>query len=518
MAFRKIIAFVSCLSLIGCAQIGVLTGGDVDTYSPKPLDGKTYPANESTQFQGNSVSIEFDEYFKLNNPIQTISIVPAHVKPQATVVKKTLKIHWEEQLQENTTYVIYLNGTVQDISEGNDSLIYYVFSTGTTLDSIRYQVRVVDAWTNKPVQNALVGLFTHADSTKPFYVAKSTAEGLADFRYLKAGDYHVKAFIDANNDQTLQPFEAVAFNQEVVSLNSSKTDTTPLRLFRPVEEPKVRTTRFQAPGSILVGANIDLRNSKFSLNGSPVESKNMYFFRADSVQLFHAFQNASEATLIIQNNVLSDTSSIRIPEKEKAKSLNITPAKKEMNIGAHEPISFRVNDLISQVDTSKIVLSNASDSSLVPLINYELNAGTLTLYCDRTGLKSLLVEFLPGALNTLNAKSSEPSKFTLTLLQEKDFGVLHVDASAIAGPIIVQLLLNDQLVGAVSLEQNKKHTFDHLLPAEYSFRVIADTNKNGQWDTGELSTELQPELVYWFSDRTKVRANWEVSVKLDPTE
>jgi hypothetical protein len=46
--------------------------------------------------------------------------------------------------------------------------------------------------------------------------------------------------------------------------------------------------------------------------------------------------------------------------------------------------------------------------------------------------------------------------------------------------------------------------------------VILDQNKNGVWDTGNLTLGSQPENVLWFSSPTKVRANWEVDVSLTP--
>lgn len=128
MGFRKILILFLPVLLTACAQIGILSGGDEDVYAPKPLEDKISPPNESVNFTGNKVIIPFDEFILLNNPQQTIQLVPDHADLKATVQKKDLKIEWEENLQPNTTYVIYLNGTVKDATEGNDSLITYVFS------------------------------------------------------------------------------------------------------------------------------------------------------------------------------------------------------------------------------------------------------------------------------------------------------------------------------------------------------------------------------------------------------
>ncbi|MEY3425980.1 MAG: hypothetical protein RL679_1338, partial [Bacteroidota bacterium] len=112
MAFRKnIIRCLPFLMLLSCAQVGEISGGEKDEIAPIPVAGKTIPGNESINFKGKSVKITFDEYVQLNNPQQTVIFIPNHATPKTTLTKKTVEISWEETLEENTTYVIYLNRT-----------------------------------------------------------------------------------------------------------------------------------------------------------------------------------------------------------------------------------------------------------------------------------------------------------------------------------------------------------------------------------------------------------------------
>ena len=48
-----------------------------------------------------------------------------------------------------------------------------------------------------------------------------------------------------------------------------------------------------------------------------------------------------------------------------------------------------------------------------------------------------------------------------------------------------------------------------LKPAKYTFRIIADKNGNGKWDTGDLFAKLQPEEVIPYSEDIKLRAGFE---------
>jgi hypothetical protein len=246
MAFRTYLIFFIPLFFISCAQVGVLSGGDKDETAPQVFTEKTIPPNESINFTGNSIEMTFNEFIQLNNPSQTIVMLPGDLRTKASVHKKKLKIEWSDTLEKNTTYVVYLNGTVRDVTENNDSLMVYAFSTGSSLDSLNYSINIIDSRDNKAVSNAVVGLFKDSLSTKPYYYSRSNNLGKATFQYLKQGEYFIRAFIDENKDLTLQNTEAVAFRSEALLLDSSIIDTIPLRLSKPKERNKIRTFKFLA--------------------------------------------------------------------------------------------------------------------------------------------------------------------------------------------------------------------------------------------------------------------------------
>ena len=62
------------LLIASCAQVGRLSGGEQDATPPRPV--KTTPKNEAVNFRGNTFSVTFDEYVRLNKPSQSIIIVP----------------------------------------------------------------------------------------------------------------------------------------------------------------------------------------------------------------------------------------------------------------------------------------------------------------------------------------------------------------------------------------------------------------------------------------------------------
>jgi len=189
MDFRLFI--ILALLLSSCAQVGTITGGEKDTVAPNPI--RTSPENGTITFNQTSFTLEFDEFIQLNSPQQTMSIVPGGITLDATLNKKQVTVTMDGDFKPNTTYVVSFNGTIKDVTEGNDSLIQYVFSTGKSIDSAEFSVNVSDAWTLAPLDKMVVGLFTDSNEVSPYYFAKTGKNGNALFRYLRNGKYVVRA-------------------------------------------------------------------------------------------------------------------------------------------------------------------------------------------------------------------------------------------------------------------------------------------------------------------------------------
>ena len=85
--------------------------------------------------------------------------MPSNVTYETKLINKTLTLDLQEDLSPNTTYSLYLNGAVKDLTEGNDTLIQLVFSTGPFLDSNVVNFQVKDAFTNDIQSEITVGLF-----------------------------------------------------------------------------------------------------------------------------------------------------------------------------------------------------------------------------------------------------------------------------------------------------------------------------------------------------------------------
>ena len=517
MAFR---IFIALLLLTSCAQVTSLTGGERDRIAPSPIENKVNPQNGSTNFIASKITIPFNEYIKLNNPLETIVMIPPHAKPKATLNKKTVTLTWEDTLENNTTYSIYLNETVQDITESNDSLMVFVFSTGDYIDSLSYQVKVVDAFTSQPIDGCFVGLYEgEMDSIRPTYFVKTNKQGEAMFSYLKAGDYNILAFLDLNKDMLLQANEKVAFKKEKVNLSLDKLDSNnvfmdsiPMRLFQRKAKPNIRTFNYTAPSLFTIGSTVSLRNRNFFIDGNEV-TENIHFYSEDSLAIIYPVSDSSKMELVVQSEDFTDTTTIRLTKSEKSRNLNVWTNLKENVLNLSDTLTFLCSDNTKAIDTALISFINMDDSTEIDYTTI-IQSNYVQFILDRDSLTSFQIRLKPLAILTENSSLSSEITKTITVKKEKDYGVLKLDISDYEEPIILEMLFNNAVFKRFHLKEEKSLTINELNPGNYTFRIILDENENGKWDTGDFENQIFPEVIHTFSEITNIRANWDVDVEL----
>ena len=224
-------AFVVLVLLSACAQVGTITGGPTDEIAPQVLSesisDKQRNVNTSEQL------LVFDEFIKLDQPQQRIQLMPADSRLQYELKGKTLRILFLDALQPQTTYTLLSNGGIKDLTEGNDSLMTWTFSTGPTLDSLVLNARAKE-WipTNKP-STIYLGLYQTDTSRSARYIGRFDPQGKLQLKGLKEGPYYLKAYIDENQDGACGPTESQDMLFEPVVLRQIQADTLAFFLSKP---------------------------------------------------------------------------------------------------------------------------------------------------------------------------------------------------------------------------------------------------------------------------------------------
>ncbi len=517
MVVRKILVGIFPFILIACAQVGQLTGGEQDVFAPKPV--KIIPTSEQVLFKENRILLSFDEYFTLSNPQQTIILVPKDAQINATYKQKTLKLDIDGLLRDSTTYVIYLDGTVKDITEGNDSLITYVFSTGSAIDSLSCRVIVSDAWSCLPLGQVTVGFFDSINSLRPIYFAKSDQRGIAEIKHLKRGTYYLKAFQDKNKDLYWQSTEKLGFSDSVFNIYQSINDTIPLRLSMMPEKSRKTNVNFIPSGCFAIKSAYSLEQAEFIFNGKPISEKELIHIQPDSVLLFANINNLNEAPFVIKTKDKIDSIAFRIPSKDRNKSISLTPLFKTQEIAPIEPIGFSLYDLIDLVDNKKIHVFDPQDSLISINFSILVSKNEFSINFNRTNHNKITIQLDEGAVTTLNKNESRALKQKLILNTEINYGVIRVKLDHFInrkGGLIVELLQGNNTIKRQLLTNDTDCEFSSVIPGDYQFRVICDTNKNGKWDGGNIDLLEQPEKIYLFPKPISVKGNWDISIELIP--
>ena len=74
----------------------------------------------------------------------------------------------------------------------------------------------------------------------------------------------------------------------------------------------------------------------------------------------------------------------------------------------------------------------------------------------------------------------------------------------------VELLSSGEKVMRTVDVKNGAFEIDNVSPGYYYLRLTIDRNGNGKWDTGNYANHLQPEEVYYYPKKLRLRANWDL--------
>lgn len=134
---------------------------------------------------------------------------------------------------------------------------------------------------------------------------------------------------------------------------------------------------------------------------------------------------------------------------------------------------------------------------------------------------SMPVKWEPGATYKLRIDSMSvygiygtPNKtieqqFKVRGLEE--YANLYLSISPATGPAFVELLnTGDAVQRTATVGSDGYAVFNNVIPGDYYARIVLDRNSNGEWDTGNFASHLQPEEVYYYPKKISLKQNWDI--------
>lgn len=502
------------LVIFSCARRGNPTGGPKDEGSPIIINA--IPSHKTINFNANEIKIYFDEYIKLKDlQKQLVISPPLKYTPVITplgVPSKRLTIKILDTLKANTTYVFNFGNSIEDNNEGNIlSNFKYIFSTGNYVDSLNIKGIIKDSFFKKTDDYVSVMLYemdeNYTDSTiykeKPTYITNTLDSIGWEITNIKKGNYKIIALKESQNNYIYNSKQdKIAFIDSVITLPTKKEFV--LNLFKKTPEFKLAKPIEVSKGYILFGYEGNGADLKVETNDQ-IKYTSFFDKKTDSLHFFYKGSDLDSIKIKLTNNDFTEEKTVKLRLK-KRDSLNINSNLKG-TLYLRDTIQFLSNIPLKSIDDSKISLVD-KDTVTVPFTTKIVKSQQLKIVFNRKAENRYSLKLLPNAITDFFKQTNDTLNYNFSTKKENYYGSLNIKVTTKLYPIIVQLLTEKNGVIQEFFAQNEKEfKFENLVPSKYTIRVIADTNKNKKWDTGDYSKKIQPEKVYYFDKIITIKEN-----------
>lgn len=548
--------------MIRCANVVTPSGGPKDDKSPVVIEAS--PENNSTDFNGKTIHLTFDEFVTLNNPSNNVMISPPmSKKPTYRTSGKSLIIRFEEPLKPNTTYSINFGDAIKDLHEGNVFKGYtFNFSTGQSIDSLSLKGKVISASTLAPMEGFMIGLYSNNNETltidsmpnriKPEYITTTDKQGNFEFSGLADKDYLIFALKDNNSNLIYDlPNEEIAFYQDLVK---------PYYIENQIVKVAVNDT--------LANDSIVAADSTFEIKKPEYPSYTLYsFMQEDSIQkifkkelveeglLRFVFRYPAENVEIKVLEELPDTFNI-LPVYSTRKdtvSWYFTPCKDSLWISINDGVnisdtthySLKPRKSVSrrrrtqEEETVKhlMIKNNLKGNKLKPEqpLVFTFNEPIVKVNqpdsmhfekIDEFGLKYQIINNLKpenkyqitipdSVFFGISGVSNNSIKLNFSVQEESAFGNIYITVEVPENipQVIIELTTdNGKTIDKQIITGTQELSFEYLDPGKYKLKAILDLDKNGIWSPGHFGKKLQPEKIIFYNGILEVRANWDIDL------
>ncbi len=553
------LSFVIIYFLTECASITPPGGGPRDTIPPVLL--KSIPEHKSLNFSGNSVSLVYDEYLKIENLNKQLIITPIIQDDYEQKIRRnSIELIFPEPFKDSTTYTLNFQDAIQDITEGNiteDNVL--AFSTGDYIDSLYINGKAMELLTNSPVDDFTVCLYYFDDTldifnSPPIYLTKTNKEGEYLIENIKNGIYKLYVYNDVNSNLTCDmPREMFGFSSDTIFLNGSIDS-----IFLKVQNLDMRDIEIQRANAS--GKYFEIKTNKtlvdysvFPMDTSQIlyhnfveDKKTIRFYNNldanDSIQFIFTAMDSLDYTFIdtlylkfIETKRDFDEFTFSVEPKNNSKITDefmgkiifnkpITHINFDSLYFEYDSVTFQyLSDTITySLEKRRDVFNFKIDLFFTEYLKSLIRSDTLPEGISETRPtgqrlegssnrnKNLIFHIGKGAFISADGDSSKSLKLEYQLLKTDNFGIIKGNVFSQYNSFNIQLLKGKNEV--VSEVQNEKqYIFNQVNAGEYSIRVFIDNNNNGKWDPGNIFKNEEPEHIFFYPEKITIRANWELT-------
>jgi uncharacterized protein (DUF2141 family) len=398
-----------------------------------------------------------------------------------------------------------------------------VFSTGDYIDSLSLGGTVKSAYDKEVESFVSVLLYDVNDifndsiiyDENPRYLT-NTLDSLKTFRFdnLRAGKYLLVALKDYNSNNKYNPkTDKIGFIKQFITIPNDTLyelelfkETLPFKTFKPS----------QASGNKLLLAYEGALNSAAALpklilkNNSEVLSNIITKFpKKDSLQIWYKPIKADSLTLAVTRDKYKTNFTFKTKDQKKD-TLSIS-ALQSGPLNFRERFTLESSTPLIRIENSKINLTNNAKTKVIFTTEYDEFNQKLYFDFKKEPSENYTFEILPGALTDFFEKSNDTLTYKLNTKSYSETANLRVLLRNVKQFPIIMELTNSKgdILASEYTENGTTVDFNLLEPSVFSLRVIYDTNKNKEWDSGNYLEKRQAEEVIYSSKEINLHANFD---------
>ena len=521
---------LSCILLLNSCAIQVPPGGGLkDVIPPKLLS--TEPKNYSTDFHGKDIRLDFDEYVTTAELSDQLIVSPLlRYSPELKIKKKSLFIHLQDTLLENTTYTMNFGKGISDYNEGNKfENFQFVFSTGAVVDSLSISGKVNRAFNQKPEPGILVMLYRKSDDSLPFlerpiYFSRTSDSGEFIVRNISQGFYKIIGLKESDGNYLYTPGEEMIGYAD--TLVHSESRNVNLRVFQEKLKPQLLKAYSEFPGKavLVFNTSADSLPWKWITDTSKLSIYSIeYSALRDTISIWYQNISADSISIRFDNNFTKDTVTLRLFKSasegrgKKTNVLVITPPTGQQHL--YLPLLLLSNHPLVFSDFNKILLNEDSLSVTPQFIFMDSLHTRLAVKYPWKSKKGYSLYIPPSVFKDIYGFVNDSLRIPFITHSETDYGSLKINfKKQVPNPCLIQLvdLTGEKVFREFYVEKDTVCEFNFLDAGSYRIKIINDVNKNRIWDTGNYLKHFQPEYIEFYPENIIVRSNWDVEINLNP--
>lgn len=550
---NRLVSIALIVFLWSCANRVAPTGGPKD--EDPPVLVRSNPENGQRNFNIQSLEFEFNEFITLKSFKEQLMITPRiDTEYEYKFRKRTVYLDFEEPFADSTTYTLNFREGIVDITENQPAEnLQIAFSTGDLLDTLEIYGSVLDLLSQRPIKDAIVGLYSVDDTLDiftgpPYYFAKTDETGHYHFRNLKDGQYRIYAFSDGNKNLTCQSAnEPYAFLSEPMELDTvAFADTLYMEIMN-IDTLELLRTRPSGryfnvlANKYIVDAQLEASNDSSLVYHFNEEHDGLVVYNTfnivDSLEVFATLKDSL-------NQIAEDTFYLKFPETARRPLEFKTSIPELASPELAKEITFELlyskplNDI--RLDSIILYKDSLTTYPLAEAIKYEVDSlekklqftfttpkevlDTVKFYTQNIQTEALVsippynLIFPKGTIFSIEQDTAEIIRKRITFIDPGKKGTITGRISTDYSSYFIQLL-DDKYAIVSEHREGDSYKFTNIDPGEYFIRILIDLNENGKWDHSDIRFNRMAEPLIIYRDqsgnnKTAVRANWEIAVDL----